>query len=314
MEQNPMTFDTGNIMDFRSALSELRQATPGLPMREAAAELGISEAELLAAHCHESRGEGVRRLDGDWLPLLARFGALGAMVILTRNEHAILQQKAPYSRLAVRGSTATSAGPGRELALQLERWAHGFAVVDQGSTGLRRSLQFFDREGTAVHKVFLLEPSSHAAFEALASRHRHEDQSPILGPSPGKSGALPGFSDLRSPQRIWRVEPGSLGSLLLEAAGRNLQLQISVASDGALQTLCGPVGSLQRRGAWLQVLDPTFNLALDLEGLASAWVAREEEGPYRLQLLNFRNEAVAELRGFTQEWNDQLYALPVQEP
>lgn len=114
-----MTFDTGNIMDFRSALSELRQATPGLPMREAAAELGISEAELLAAHCLESGGEGVRRLDGDWLPLLARLGALGAMVILTRNEHAILQQKAPYSRLAVRGSTATSAGPGRELVLQL---------------------------------------------------------------------------------------------------------------------------------------------------------------------------------------------------
>ena len=64
-----MTFDTGNIMDFRSALSELRQTTPGLPMREAAAELGISEGDLLAAHCLESGGEGVRRLDGDWLPL-----------------------------------------------------------------------------------------------------------------------------------------------------------------------------------------------------------------------------------------------------
>lgn len=309
-----MTFDTGNIMDFRSALSELRQATPGLPMREGAAELGISEAELLAAHCHESGEEGVRRLDGDWLPLLARLGALGSMLLLTRNEHAILQQKAPYSRLAVRGSTATAAGPGRGLVLQLERWAHGFAVVDQSSTGLRRSLQFFDGEGSAVHKVFLQEGSAHAAFEALASRHLHEDQSPILGPSPGKSWALRSFPGLRDSQRIWRVEPGSLGCLLLEAMGRNLQIQISVASGAALQTLCGPVGSLQRRGDWLQVLDPTFNLAIDLEGLASAWVTREEEGPYRLQLLNLRNEDVAELRGSTQAWNELLYALPVQEP
>ena len=102
-----MTFDTGNIMDFKSALAELRQTTPGLPMRESAKELGISEGELLAAHC----GEGVRRLDGDWVSLVAHFGALGFLLFLTRNEHAILQQKAPYSRLEVRGSWYERGGP-----------------------------------------------------------------------------------------------------------------------------------------------------------------------------------------------------------
>lgn len=308
-----MTFDTGNIMDFKSALAELRQTTPGLPMREAAWELGISEGELLAAHC----GEGVRRLDGEWLPLLAQFGTLGSLLLLTRNQHAILQQVAPSSRFEVRGSAVTDSGPGRELTLFPSRWVQGFAVLDRGPAALRRSLQFFDAEGLAVHKVFLRASSAQGAFEALTNRHLHEDQSPLSRPSPRKpwppSG---GFGEGHDLQRLWRVEPSSVGSLLLEASGSNLQLHTSVASGGALQTRCGPVGSLQRRGTWLQILDSTFTLSLDLEGLASAWVARdplEEEAPYALQLLDARGRSVAELRGLSPSWNDLLYALPVQE-
>ena len=190
-------------------------------------------------------------------------------------------------------------------------------MTDRGIDLDRHSFQFFDEAGVAVHKVFLQEASAQAAFEALVSRHLHEDQSPILRPASGKPAVgFPGFPKARNPHRLWRVEPVSLGGLLLGAAAKNLQLQYSVASPGALQTLWGPAESLQRRGPWLQVLDPAFNLALDLESLGSAWVTQddgEDEGPYRLQLLDARDEAMAELRGATPAWNDLLYALPVPE-
>ena len=37
-------------------------------------------------------------------------------------------------------------------------WAHGFAVEKRDGADIRRSLQFFDASGEAVHKVHLRAP------------------------------------------------------------------------------------------------------------------------------------------------------------
>lgn len=309
-----MTFDSGNIMDYRSALSELRQETSGLPIREGAAELGISEGELLAAHC----GDGVRRLDGDWVPLLARLGALGPLVILTRNDHAILQRRAPFPRMGLGRDQILGAGLGWGLALRPERWAHGFAVMGEGPAGPRPSFQFFDASGRATHKVFPQEPTGRAAFEALAERHQSSDQSPVWAPRHASS-RLPrpeGPLGAGAPARIWRVAPESLGGLLLEAGSQDLVLQVAVPSSGALQSQTGRMKTLHRKGPWLQVLDPAFTFSLNLKALGSSWVAGipEEDGEaYALHCLAPCGDLVAELRGPGRVWRDLVYSLPTAE-
>src|SRR6187431_1978018 len=58
---------------------------PKLRIRDAAAELGVSEAELLATGC----GANVTRIAGDWTQVIKDLSTLGRVMCLTRNEHAV---------------------------------------------------------------------------------------------------------------------------------------------------------------------------------------------------------------------------------
>src|SRR5690606_38571616 len=50
--------------------------------------------------------------------------------------------------------------------------------------GPRRSLQFFAKDGEAVHKVYLLPESNVTAFEGLVENYRSEDQSQVQAVKP----------------------------------------------------------------------------------------------------------------------------------
>jgi putative hemin transport protein len=48
----------------------------------------------------------------------------------------------------------------------LNHWKFAFAVVE----GDRKSIQFFGKDGLALHKIYLTKDSNEAAFEALVSK------------------------------------------------------------------------------------------------------------------------------------------------
>ena len=61
-----------------------------------------------------------------------------------------------------------------DLRLFCARWAFGFAVAtpwEGGKDGFRRSLQFFDASGDAVHKIFLTRKSNAEAYHALVAAY-----------------------------------------------------------------------------------------------------------------------------------------------
>ncbi len=58
-------------------------------------------------------------------------------------------------------------GPDIDLRLFMDHWEFGFAVTDETEEGPRRSLQFFDRDGTAVHKIYLTAESDVAMWSSL---------------------------------------------------------------------------------------------------------------------------------------------------
>src|SRR3546814_20008220 len=63
-----------------------------------------------------------------------------------------------------------------DLRIFFSRWHFGFAVTETAHGAPRHSLQFFDRDGLAVHKIYLREESDAEAYEAVVAKHLHADQ------------------------------------------------------------------------------------------------------------------------------------------
>ena len=83
---------------MKPAPNEIRLArsqNPALRERDLAAQLGVSEAELVAAHC----GDGVLRIEPRVNEVLTGLGAVGEVMALTRNESApkIAAQRRPHA-------------------------------------------------------------------------------------------------------------------------------------------------------------------------------------------------------------------------
>jgi len=163
-----------------------RQArrTPRARHRDIAQAMGISEAELISAHCgdfssHESPLQAWR-LRGEWSDIIAALPALGEVMTLVRNEHCIHEKVGTLADVRVEGPQGREVGLALgELDLRLfyGRWAHGFSVQEvllDGTT--QRSWQFFDGQGVAILKVFLRAHSRVDAHLELVERFAHPMQ------------------------------------------------------------------------------------------------------------------------------------------
>jgi putative hemin transport protein len=158
--------------------------------RDIAAQLVVSEGELIAAHVGTAQanatGPGLRarRLRGDWPRLIAALETVGDVMALTRNASCVHEKSGVYRNPSAHGPAGGEMGLvlGAEIDLRIfySRWAHGF-VVDEiseksGAVSMQRSLQFFDVTGSAVHKVFTKSKTDLAAWQTLCAQFLSHDQ------------------------------------------------------------------------------------------------------------------------------------------
>jgi putative hemin transport protein len=277
---------------------DLREHRRSIDQREIAARSGLSEAALVAAQV----GHNVVRLRTDWQLTLHRLGAVGPVVGLTSNEHATIESVVVYRNIATRGPAAQVSDGDTDLCLFLSEWHTGFALTEERGLGPRRSLQFFDANGSAVHKIFLRENSNVDAFDELVSRQASENQSagPERRAEPGQrpsnqvqdsasnsdsdlgdreeSLPLVHSIDLTQARRfagpMWsqRVAKASVREVLETAIVSQVPLLIMVGNHGAIQNHAGSIGGLREVDGWLAIHDANFNLHIDEPGIASAWV------------------------------------------
>src|SRR5260370_4104802 len=156
--------------DLAARWSRLRGEKPALRIRDAAATLGVSEAELVVW----SLGHTATLLAAAWRALLADMPSVGRVMCLTRNEHCVHERHGRFEDVQVSGPHGLVLGPDIDLRLFLGRWRHGFAVREPSKQGERASLQFFDASGEAVHKIYATDETDRRAFDALIARHRAE--------------------------------------------------------------------------------------------------------------------------------------------
>jgi putative hemin transport protein len=299
-----MTIDAPALL---ARLDALTAAGARPRARDAAAMLGAPEAALLEARRLRGEATPLRRPDapGGLVALLARLGAVGEAMALTRNDSCVHEKTGVYAAPEFHGGMGQTLG---EIDLRLfpAHWAHGYAVHDAE----RPSLQFFDGAGVAVHKVHATEATDRRAWEAMVDGMA-DPAAPAaaLSPPPPPETARPDaevdvaalragwaalehshafFGLLRrvgatraqavrlgGPEFARPVGRGAARAALAGAADMDVPLMIFVGNAGCVQIHSGPVRRIETRGPWLNVRDPRFDLHLREDRIDSAWVVRK---------------------------------------
>lgn len=311
---------------LRGEYEKLRQVRPRLRARDLAAELKVSEAELVDCRC----GDETRRLSRNMEKILCSCERLGEVMALTRNEHCVHERHGAYlgARFFSHGGMRMGllTNPDIDLRLFMDKWEFPFAVNEDG----RHSLQFFGGDGKAVHKIYLTPKSDAGAYHALVDEFAEADGEPlrIAAPAPAPAPRPDAKIDVAAMQREWdalkdphdfhpmlerlkvarmqalrlagegrarRLGNDAMRTALARAAADKLPIMIFVSSDGCIQIHTGAVRKLVDYGEWHNVLDPAFNLHLRENAIAHSWLVRK---PYEgglvtsLELFDEREELI----------------------
>ncbi len=281
---------------------------PKMRVRDAAQKLGVSEAELVACRTGHA---GVTRLKAPLGALIEEAQKLGTVMVLTRNEYVVHEKIGTFDHVNVGPGMGLVLNHDVDLRLFLSRWHYGFSVIDEIETGPRRSLQFFDGDGTAVHKIYVKSDEGAAAYDAIVAEYAHEDQTPeqkVMAPVPQKADAPDSDIDVAGMRAHWAALqdthdfihllrdygvgrqqalrlagaeyaerlPATIFANLFEGArDGGVPIMVFVGNAGCIQIHTGPVENLKVMGPWYNVLDPTFNMHLRGDLVAAAWLVRK---------------------------------------
>jgi putative hemin transport protein len=311
------------IAERHAALTQ--QTGKPLRARDAAERLGITEAALVASGATGT----ATPLRPDWAALIGAMPQAGRIMALTRNEHAVHERKGRFEDVSSGPGHILVLGPDIDLRLFPRHWAHGYAL-----DGERPSIQLFDRDGVAVHKIFATVGTDRdgwariiADFAAAGAPPPPERPHHATAATPEAAvdgGALREdwlalrdthdfFPMLRRHQASRRqafrlagedlaleLTPEAGADALRLAAAAEVPVMIFVGNRSAIQIHTGPVARLVDIPGWFNVLDPDFNLHLRNAGVAAAWriVKPTEDGAVTsIELLDAAGEVVALLFG-----------------
>ena len=336
------------INNLKEKWEALKTGNPHLRIRNAAQELGVSEAELLATNV----GEGVTVLKPEFAALLQEIEKLGKVMALTRNDECVHERKGIYQNPDFSNSHGqVLVGEDIDLRIFLNSWKFGFAVVE----GDRKSFQFFGKDGLALHKIYLTNKSNEAEFDALTEQYKAEEQSPeiITEPIAEKPAEKPDTEiDISGFQQAWKdlkdthdffsmtrkfgvsrtqalrlapagyaekIDNSKVVNLLEDASEKHVPIMVFVGNRGIIQIHTGEVKKTLWHQQWFNVMDPDFNLHLDTTKIAETWITKKptEDGEVTsVEVFNKNGDFIVQFFGKRkpenpelQEWKELVAAL-----
>lgn len=324
--------------ELQQRVNALLDTQPKLRRKEIADQLQVPEAALIDHQC------GVRaiRLNNDFKAQIEALPELGYIMSLTRNRAAVHERKGAYDNVKINGPMGLIITADRKIDLRiiLSRWAYGFAVAEETPSGQRHSLQFFDRAGVAIQKIYLQPESNFDAYLDWVSRFIAEEHTDELSFSEVQSAtefAADKDVDVQGLRSDWQnmtdvhqffailrrykvsreqafrlagesyaqaIAPEVLETVLSQAAVTKLPLMCFVGNHGNIQIHTGPVSNIKVMGPWLNILDPEFNLHLLQSEVKSAWLVRKPTVDGHVTSLEFydaQGETIAQFFGAREE-------------
>ncbi len=300
---------TPDTATLKERWDNLLATNPAVRIRNAAAELGVSEGELLATRM----GDGITRLRPEHKAILGEVGKLGRVMALTRNDDVVHERKGTYLNPQLgEGHVGLFVGAEIDLRIFWHAWAHVFAVMEPGKDGVRYSLQFFAPDGEAVHKIYLIAESDAGAYHDIVAAFRAEDQAPSLQVAPMRGEhperpdaqidvaalqqgwlALKDTHDFHmllrthgasrtqalrlAPEGNWAVPVNNvtLRAIVTKVAAEQCPIMVFVGNKGMLQIHSGEVTKVMDVPGWFNVVDPDFNLHIREAAITSSWIVRK---------------------------------------
>lgn len=337
------------VDSLKEKWNALKAEQPQMRIRNAADALGVSEGELLATNV----GEGVTVLTPDFPAILTEVESLGKVMALTRNDECVHERKGVYLNPDFSSPHAQLfVGEDIDMRIFLSQWKFAFAVEE----GDKKSLQFFGKDGLAIHKIYLTKDSHPEAFDALVEKHKAQEQkagmetetiAPKSEEKPDAEIDVTGFQtawkELKDTHDFFmmlrkfnvsrvqalrlapdatfakKIDNEKVVTLLEQASARDLPIMVFVGNRGNIQIHTGNVKKVMWHGPWFNVMDPNFNLHLDVSRIAETWVVRkpttdgmvtavevfDKEGNIIVQFFGKRKPGIPEL----ETWRDLVAEL-----
>jgi putative hemin transport protein len=287
-----------------------QEENPKVRIRDAAKQLGVSEAELLATGI----GHHVVRLEGNWASLVKEFPSLGRVMSLTRNDGCVLEHKGNFEKIGVHGEPNTEVATvigSIEQRVFFKDWKFGFAAETPTNKGPQKSFQFFDKAGEAIMKIYIQEEGGNKeAYADLIQKYKSADQNPDISyeiksyeemkyaTSIDEEAFRKAWSEMKDTHEFFgmlrkfnvnridalkwageeyakKFDSAKLQGLLEKAASDKTPIMIFVGNRGNIQIHQDYVKTIRVMDKWLNVLDPDFNMHLDTSLINSSWIVRK---------------------------------------
>lgn len=310
--------------------AQLKAEKPHLRIRNAADELNVSEAELLATQV----GGEATVLKPEFANILSEVESLGKVMALTRNDECVHERKGVYLNGDFSNPHAQLfVGEDIDMRIFLSHWKFAFAVVE----GDKKSLQFFGKDGLAIHKIYLTKDSNSETFDQLVEKFKADEQNPelqteeIAPKSPEKrnseidvEGFQAAWKELKDTHDFFmmmkkfgvnrlqalrlapdetfakKIDNEKVVTVLEQASQRDLPIMVFVGNRGNIQIHTGNVKKVMWHGSWINVMDPNFNLHLDTAKIAETWIVRKPttDGTVTaIEVFNKEGEIIAQFFG-----------------
>ncbi|NLA52083.1 MAG: hemin-degrading factor [Alcaligenaceae bacterium] len=285
---------------LKAATEKLLQEQPRLRVLNVAEALGVKERDLVQADCC---GIKSNYLGEDYKTIFKRLSMLGEVMALTRNPWCVHERHGCYEKIGVGGSEhGIVLGPDIDLRMFFENWGTVWLVDQNG----RQSIQFFDKQGVAIHKVYITEKSNTIELQKLVQQFE-QDKAAVAAlteaaEKPAYKSAPSNFREewlglkdthdffpLLKKYSVKRIDAlkaagedlaqeiplESIETMLKRAVAEQLPIMCFVANNSMVQIHGGVIKKLLRTGPWFNILDPKFNLHLNTEAIDSVWVVNK---------------------------------------
>ncbi len=299
---------------LKNQWTKFKEENPKVRIRDAAKVLKTSEAELLATGCNDN----VTRLDVDFKDFLANeIPSLGKVKALTRNDEVVHERNGEYLNPSFGKNSHVGLFVGEDIDLRifLNHWSFTFAVSELARGNERLSIQFFSKEGNAIHKIYLIKESNTEAFLKIKETFKHKiqgiekDEISYEKVEPEKRNENPdrdkfqqdwlnlkdthAFFPLMKKHAVTRLQALELApenngvqfakkvsndvvkKSLEKAAETKTPIMVFTGNKGMLQIHTGPVTKLLEMKEWYNVMDPDFNLHIRTNSIKECWLVKK---------------------------------------
>ncbi|MBW8688056.1 hemin-degrading factor [Chitinophaga rhizophila] len=309
-----------------------RTQQPKTRIRDAAAQLQVSEGELVAA----CTGNTVKHLTNDFPALIQAMPALGKVMVLTRNEHCVIERKGIFEIINTENKhVGTVLGKDIDLRMFFSRWKYAFALDNDDTIGFKKSIQIFDAQGHAIMKIFALEQTHAAAWEKVITDFSAIEQPAAITAAPAPAATvyndaqadttafLEGWAALQDTHDFfpllmkhklsrtgalklaagkftYPVGADCVKTLLNGAAATGLEIMVFVGNPGNIEIHTGPVEKILEIPNWINVMDEDFNLHLRTDAIAQSWIVEKPSADgivTSLEVFDAAGEMIAQFFG-----------------